>query len=526
MKKRWFGAQRTNTVTGAELLRHTRRAPVKWIRSIAGYKWKNPTLPSTRNSRLSPRNAGPFSKSAAAIGAYAALSAYYRFRPEPQGISPPPRMYRVPADDLHFYHDTTWNANGERQSNRGIAGEVIWTIRRARRFVLMDIFLFNLHHIRDDGFVPTTRQIADTFRGKRHSSLFITDPLNTAYGSNVTEPLVWLEEAGVRVCTTNLDRIRDNNLLYAPLWHLLVQPFGAGGRGWLSHPLREGHTITLRAYLTALTLRANHRKVVIADREDTWRTIVTSSNFEDSSSYFGNVALAIDHPAVAMHFFEAEKAVARMSACEVPFSMPEFEDSSVGERESDEMAEVTPLMGTHIKKVLLDDLSSADAGDELSVFALFLGERDVIDSLVRAARRGVAIRILLDPNLVSFGEKKDGFPNQIVAAELSRRANVAIRWANVERDEYHTKLVVIRKKSGCIIHLGSANLTRRSLSGTNLEANVRVAARADARVCRDILGYAEQMWRSPYSVAFRGGDPSVLKYGWYRIQEAIGIATF
>ena len=459
----------------------------------------------------------------AAAAAYAALSTYFRFRPQPEGINGERRTYRVPAEGISFYHDTTWYEHGQRHTTRQITEEVVATIRKARRFVLMDVFLFNLHHASKEAFIPTTRQIAEAFQEKDHPCFFITDPLNTSYGTAYCEPLDWLREGNVEICLTDLDEIRDNNLLYAPFWHLLPQWFGTEGAGWFKNPLRKETTTTLRAVLTALTLRSNHRKVLIADEDDTYVALVTSSNFEDASCYFANTALKIKSQAVARHFLEAEKAVAQMSGCQIPLCLPE-EDSA--EASASRMAEVTPLMGSQIKEAILEDLHAATAGDELFVIMLFLSDRDIIDGLIRACLRGVSITLILDRNNVSFGSKKHGFPNHLVAAELAEKSDIHLRWANTQQEETHTKFILLRKEEECILHTGSANLTRRSLSNTNLEANVRVTASPEARVCQTALQHVRWLRREPASLPAGGGDASRLKYWWYRFQEAAGIATF
>lgn len=495
------------------------KLPFGW-RSSREYRRRAARL-SGRSGLSAPDNLHRAARATAGIALYAAVSAYFRFRPEPEGINGTPRSYQVPTEDISFCYDGTWYEDGRRQAVRQIADEVVRTIRRARRLVMMDVFLFNLHHAEQSTFVPTTRQIADAFADKQHPSWFITDPLNTTYGTAESEPLTWLAEQGVEVCMTDLEKLRDNNLLYAPIWHLLLRHFGRGRSGWLPNPLRRDGTTTFRAILAALTLRGNHRKVVIADEDDTWVTIITSSNFEDSSSYFCNTAVKIRSASVARHFLEAEKAVARMSGRAVPLSIPEAEPE-IGAPSAD----VTPLMGSQIKRALLQDVATAGEGDELFVFVLFLSDRDVIEALIRASRRGVAVGLVLDENRVSFGSKKSGFPNQIVAAELARKADLTIRWANTEQEEFHSKLIILSRPDTCILHAGSANLTRRSLSGTNLEANVRIAAPSAAAVSRDTLHYARRMLREPHSRPFDGGAPSRLRYGWYRVQEAVGIATY
>lgn len=142
------------------------------------------------------------------------------------------------------------------------------------------------------------------------------------------------------------------------------------------------------------------------------------------------------------------------------------------------------------------------------VFVLFLSERDIIAALVETARRGAAVTVILDQNRVSFGKPKSGFPNQFVAAELARKSHIMIRWANTQEEEFHSKFILVQKRHHCIFHVGSANLTRRSLSNTNLEANVRVEAPTEARVCQDALQYACRLAREPFSIPAGRGNPS------------------
>jgi cardiolipin synthase A/B len=457
-------------------------------------------------------------KLAAALAAYGIVGAYYRLRPLPPGVNGTNRSYRVASDDLSFYHNTTWYEGDRRHNVRQVVDEVIATIRRARKFVVIDVFLFSLHHARKDHFVPMTRQIADAFAEKSHPCYVITDPINTSYGTAFCEPIAWLHAAGVDVCLTDLKKLRDNNLVYSPFWRLLLQWMGTGRPSWLPNPLQEGKKTTLRAVLAALNARGNHRKVIVADEAESHVTIITSANFEDSGSYFVETAVKIRSTAVARHFLEAEKAVARMSGCTIEVDLPEVP--------SDGDALVTPLMGDQIKRSILNDLRSAGRGDLVYVMTLYLSERDVIDAMVDASRRGAEMVVVLDQNLISFGEKKLGFPNQVVAAELERRSRIDVQWGNSGEDEFHPKQLLLVKNGRCIATIGSANFTRRSLCNTNLEASVRIDAPLEARFSQDVLHHARWVSESPRSV--RDGEKAggVFKYLWYRIQEAIGIATY
>src|SRR5690606_40721102 len=124
-------------------------------------------------------------------------SLYYRFRPQPEGINGVRYTYRVPSENIRFFHDTTWYENGQRQSVRQITPELIRLIENADRFAVMDVFLFCLHHAHHMNFIPTTRQIVDAFASKERPAWFITDPLNVMYGTAESAPIRWLREAGV-----------------------------------------------------------------------------------------------------------------------------------------------------------------------------------------------------------------------------------------------------------------------------------------------------------------------------------------
>lgn len=446
-----------------------------------------------------------------------ALGAWYRFRPQPPGVNGRPASYRIPAENLSFFHNTSWYEGDQRRSQLQIHDEMAAMIRAARRLVLMDVFLFNLHHAERERFIPLTRNIAAAFDGKHHPSYFITDPLNTFYGTSPCPPLDWLRECGVKVCVTDVRKLRDNNLVYSPLWRAGLQWFGTQGPGSIANPLEPGHKTTVRALLEALNLKGNHRKVVIADEGETWNTLIGSANLEDSGCHYCDVALKIKSQAIARHFLEAEKAVAAMSGLAIPEDIPPA-------RENGDCL-LTPLMGSRIKAAALRDIESAGPGDELSVLMLFLAERELIEALVAAARRGVKVRLFLDANRISFGSRKGGFPNQFFAAEMQRRADIEIRWGNLRLEEFHSKMLFILKRDRCVFHIGSANFTRRGLSSTVLEANVRIEAPREAPVAAHIRGYLDWLGEAPRTVAAPGTDNQA-RYWWARVVEATGLATF
>lgn len=453
--------------------------------------------------------------------AYAGLAAYYRFRPQPAGINGTAHSYRVPAEAIRFLHNTTWFDGDERQTVQQIVPEVLRLIRGARRFVVLDVFLLSLQHAeRADDYLPTTRRVAQAFAESQAPAWVIVDPINTSYGSYVTPPLRWLQREGVNVCVTDLRKLRDNNLLYAPLWRVLLQWVDPKAPPRLRNPLEPKGTITLWSALEALNARGNHRKVLIADDGDAFSTLIMSSNLEDAGSYFGDTGVIIRSNAVARHYLEAEQAVARMSGGDIPVTIP------VGPEDGD--AEVTPLHGERIKQALVRDIRAAMPPDRLFICAQFLAERELIEALVAASRRGVEGTLVLDQSKVDFGAPKSGYPNQITAPELARRTDFEIRWANVRRDEFHNQFMLVERGDRCVLHIGSANYNRRSLSNTVLEANVRVDAPASATVSRDACAYARWIAAQPRSLPYHVGprQPGLLKYAIYRFLHATGSGTF
>src|SRR5690606_31337626 len=99
------------------------------------------------------------------------------------------------------------------------------------------------------GLIPTTRQIVEALASRARPVWFITDPLNTMYGTAVSPPIQWLREAGVHVCITDLDKLRDNNLLYSPLWRLGFRWLPATLPPWIDNPLEPSTRTTPWAFL-------------------------------------------------------------------------------------------------------------------------------------------------------------------------------------------------------------------------------------------------------------------------------------
>ena len=96
--------------------------------------------------------------------------------------------------------------------------------------------------------------------------------------------------------------------------------------------------------------------------------------------------------------------------------------------------------------------------------------QDIIKSLIKASKREVKIKIILDSNRDAFGYEKGGIPNREVASELIKKSNnkIKIRWYNTHGEQFHSKLSFIKNQNNqSKIILGSANLTKRNIDNYN-----------------------------------------------------------
>lgn len=221
------------------------------------------------------------------------------------------------ADNVRFLVDETWvGADGTRHVDQEIYDSVFEMIDEAGQFVLLDLFFMNnFDYVPGPCMRPLSQDLADRLVAKRKSDphveiIFITDPVNTGYGSIESPLFRALEAAGVQVVWTDLDKMRDSNPIYSKPWRVLAKPFGMGPGKALKNPIGDGR-ISMRSMLKLFNLKANHRKIVITDNA----LLVTSANPHSASSAHWNVALRVDGAGIAMAC-ESESAILGFSGAE------------------------------------------------------------------------------------------------------------------------------------------------------------------------------------------------------------------
>lgn len=436
-----------------------------------------------------------------------------------------------PATGIEFLADATWvDETGKRHVDQRIFDAVFDMIGTARRFVLVDMFLYNDFQ----GTMPertrlVSGELTDALIARKRDVpgmriVVITDPINIVYGSVVSTQFERLRASGIPVVITDLTRLADSNIPYSPLWRVFAKPFGVGPGRALRNPFDGSGRVSLRSYLYGLNFKANHRKLVISDEGDEWVGLVTSANPHDASSAHHNVALRFRGRAVA-DLLQTEQSVLRFSGVE-PVDMPmHFADAGAAS------ATVAVLTERAIKDAALELIDNAGPGERLDLATFYLSDREVIRSLKRAHDRGTRLRILLDPSKDAFGYEKNGIPNQPVAAEL-HRYGIQVRWVHTHGEQCHVKMLIRTDGSGAgALLIGSANLTRRNLDDFNLETNVLLRVPAEDPCLADAGRHFELLWNNEpgrlFSVEYSHyRDESVTKKWKYRWMEASGMSTF
>ena len=441
-----------------------------------------------------------------------------------------------PAGEIALLRDLTYvDAEGRRHSDQQIFDAMLEIVRGARRFIVLDFFLYN-DYVGAGG--PPHRYLAAELTAaliaqKRAwpglTVIVITDPVNTVYGGAPFAQFAELEAAGIEVVTTRLESLRDSNPVYSLFWNVFARPFGNGEGSLMPNPFSDGR-VSLRSWLRMLNFKANHRKTLIADRGDGLVGLVTSANPHDGSSANTNVAITFDGPAV-LDLLATENAVLELSGRE-PFDPgPDFDAGELAPPAAGAGATVQILTENAIERSVLGAIEAAGEGDALRLAMFYLSDRDVIAALEAAQARGVDMRVLLDPNKDAFGRTKDGVPARPVAHGLTS-SDIPLRWCDTHGEQCHIKLLLVDYRDGTSVLIGgSANLTRRNLHNFNLETNVALRGPRESPPIAGARALLDLMWTNEpgriVSVDYeRYADDSIFKRLRSRFMEASGLSTF
>lgn len=472
---------------------------------------------------------------------WASVAVWNTTRPMPAGTNVDAPPVAVDAANVRFLHDLTYSdPQGQLVYEQQIFDEVFGIIDAAESFIVADLFLFNdlMGASGAPPHRPLSRQMADRLITRKQANpalsiLLVTDPINEIYGGAPYPLLDELRAAGIDVVITDLEKLRDSNPLYSSLWRMFGQWWGNSSSGSLPNPFgKQPSQISLRSWLTLLNFKANHRKLIVADRSDSQLTgLVMSANPHDASSAHSNVALRFSG-ATALRMIESELGIARFSGWQGHILASSPEAAAVDPAQA---VQLSFIGEGAIRDHLLSSIDATRNGDAVRIATFYLSDRRIVAALLDAASRGVMVRLILDPNRDAFGRQKDGVPNRPVANELVTKSaqRIQVRWYRTHGEQFHTKLALITRGDRVIASLGSANLTRRNVGNYNLEANVALETGAVSPLAAQMLGYFERLWNNEgppgtqYTAPFGAyQDKDRGRYWRYRLMEATGLSTF
>ena len=357
---------------------------------------------------------------------------------------------------------------------------------------------------------PLTRALAEHLLARKRlrpnlKIVLATDPRDAVYGGTPADTLTSLERAGVIIARTRLERLRDSDPLYSSFWRLSI--------AWWSDPFDEvAGAPTLLSSLRQNNRHANQRQLLVADDgAGGWSAIVSAASVQEGAGSAGNTAVGL-RGNLARDMIASELRVAAWSTDDDRLPpVPAVESRTVGSIDARYLTEGA------IRAALRDAFGIAGLGDTIEVAVAALGDRTLVDAMLRAAARGAHLQLLLDPR---------GPANQAVAAELLRGSagNVEIRW-RIRPAERNARLLLMRHGDDVWLNVGSADWDRLDLDDLNLDAAVELhmpARSAPATAASEVFA---QQWSDAAEYASHADESQEL-YWRYRFADATGLPAF
>lgn len=468
---------------------------------------------------------------------YIGILIYHQVKELPEGLSFAGEAHWLAEDEIDFLYDLTYQRNGEEVYEQEIFDTAFDMIEEAEEFLIVDMFMVNDFSDESRDFPELSTDFSEKIRAQmeKHPGLkvvIVTDDINRSYNSHEALQIDYLADYGAEIVYTDLTQLRDPNLLYSGIWRMFFQWFGQEGRGWLPNPFGEtSPDITFRSYLQLMNIKANHRKAIITENHG----LVLSANAHDASALHSNIAVQVTGP-IIKDMVEAERAVAAFSGGNLD-AFPTAEELDVlipaVPRTENRKIRGQILTEQQIQTSFIAAIKQMNAGDEIWIGMFYLSDRTIIGALRDAANRGVAIRLILDPNENAFGSQKIGLPNIPVARELTEVSGekIDIKWYLTNEEQYHSKIAFLKGKEESYVTAGSTNFTSRNLDNYNLENNIAVVAPNASDFVQEIEAYFERLWNNEdaiYTVPYDVADDrlTTFKYAIYWIQKVLRFTTY
>ena len=491
------------------------------------------------------------------------------------------------TENAEFHYDLTYlDKDGNIQYDRNLWDATYKVIDNAKDYLIVEMFLFNDLYNKDKEHFPefakeyTERLVKKQKENPNLKVYILADENNNFYGAFEHSFITSMKNAGINVIIVDIFKLKDTFPWYSPFWRTFIKPMGnPQNKGWITNFYGDmWPKLTIRNLLRALNVKADHKKVFLNEKE----VVVSSANIHDPSYFHENIAIYTDGPIVkdVLHNLQL---VAKFSDSEINVDGSdrrmenimnsgsndktetdektlnsenqkennvkqinnEENEQNVKEKTSinSEKNSITDTEGHTYKiqyltegaigKHLDEDIDSLKAGDELLMGMYFLADKGVIDRLIKAANRGVKIRIIFDRSRDAFGMSTNGLPNKPVSKKLKKKTKgkIEIKWYFTNNEQYHTKITLMKKTDGnVIINAGSANLIKKNIRGYIMDANFRILTTQDSKISKDIYEYFDRLWENKDGLFTLNFDDEPTTDGFsdfmYKILDATQLGSF
>ena len=491
------------------------------------------------------------------------------------------------TENAEFHYDLTYlDKDGNIQYDRNLWDATYKVIDNAKDYLIVEMFLFNDLYNKDKEHFPefakeyTERLVKKQKENPNLKVYILADENNNFYGAFEHPFITSMKNAGINVIIVDIFKLKDTFPWYSPFWRTFIKPMGnPQNKGWITNFYGDiWPKLTIRNLLRALNVKADHKKVFLNEKE----VVVSSANIHDPSYFHENIAIYTDGPIVkdVLHNLQL---VAKFSDSEINVDGSdrrmenimnsgsndktetdektlnsenqkennvkqinnEENEQNVKEKTSinSEKNSITDTEGHTYKiqyltegaigKHLDEDIDSLKAGDELLMGMYFLADKGVIDRLIKAAKRGVKIRIIFDRSRDAFGMSTNGLPNKPVSKKLKKKTKgkIEIKWYFTNNEQYHTKITLMKKTDGnVIINAGSANLIKKNIRGYIMDANFRILTTQDSKISKDIYEYFDRLWENKDGLFTLNFDDEPTTGGFsdfmYKILDATQLGSF
>jgi hypothetical protein len=470
-------------------------------------------------------------------------------KPLPPGLHIAGQWQALPAQSPSFLSDlSAANANGAPLIEQHIDAELLAMITQARQLVLLDTGLFGdlaaagPRAARLRTALPLAAGVVDVLsRAKAQhpelSVLVLTDP-STLRVDGAQRLLERLATAGIEVLAVDVSRLRAPDPAFAAFWDLCCGWWSraASSPDW-PNPLGVGPaSVSLQLWGEMRGYQRSHRQLLIADDgAGGVDALVFSRPLHAEAGIHSASALKLSGSALEP-LLESEFALAQFSGWSDGGAMEARSQRLLEQRRlavpaDGDTARARVVTEGAIASTLVARIDAAGKGDRIAIAALYLSQRELVRALLDAARRGVGVRLLLDPGKDGYGYERSGIPNREVASELIAASDgaVRVRWYRTHGEQFSPGLVLVHSGARCWLMVGTAELSRRDLGDFNLAAAAIVDVPADAAAGAQALGWFDMLWYNRASIGTEYttdadvyADASQLRYWQYRLFEAMG----